>query len=49
MSGGKEPPGDAAAGDEQILDVMLGDDEGKVGEKAIRGEVKELKGQDPGC
>lgn len=35
---------------EQNLGVMLGEDnEGKVEEKAIGGEVKDLKGQDIGC
>lgn len=50
MTGGRDPRGDAAPGDEQVPCAMLGgDDQGKVEEKAIRGEVKELEGKGPGC
>lgn len=41
--------GDAASGDEKVSGVVSGNDQGRVEEKAIRGEVQELKGQGTGC
>lgn len=44
----RKPGVSAALGHEKALE-MLGHDYGRVGEKALRGEVRELKGQDTGC
>lgn len=41
--------GAAAPGDEKVLGVVLGDDQGRVEAKAIGDAVQELKSQGTGC